>query len=251
MLRVNKPINDFTEVIIPPNTLILEAKGVELKSLKGLPEGIIDLRISENILTDLNYMPSTVESVDVSRNKLKFLKGISKNVKNLRCSSNLLTSTDDLPDGLLTLGISYNGLTEVSNLPKGLTTLVAVSNRITKVSLSDHPTLMDKIYLSYNLLESVNGLPKAKVIDISCNMIKMIRSVDFCDGLVELNVQNNRNLLLVSYPESVKILRCSDCDLYDVPVSEGLQTLECSKNKISGSTIKTIHDRFPDLEIYD
>src|SRR5579863_5999470 len=100
-LTITTKIDDFTinNVVIQSNITKIIASGISLKSLKGLPDHITDLDVSDNCLTDLKYYP--------------------KNLINLRASKNRISSLEDISDSKIdSLGISYNHLTNFKGAPK-------------------------------------------------------------------------------------------------------------------------------------
>lgn len=208
---VRKPIDDFQHIQITSMTHSIVASGVKLKSLKGLPDHIINLDVSDNELTDLKFCP--------------------KKTKNLRASKNKIKSLADIKDlEIENLGISYNHLQDFKGAPQTLRSVVAVSNFIS--SLDGLPKIMTKLYVSYNKLQNMIHCPAAQILDCSCNSVEGFRGIP--NGVLELIISNNPlKYNLRDCPVSVEILRCSQCGITDLSgYPRALKLIECLKNNI-------------------
>lgn len=209
---IRRSIDDFQSVLIPETARSVVASGVGLKSLKGLPEHIVNLDISNNDLTDLKFCP--------------------KNLKNLRASKNKIQSLVDIADSQIeNLGISYNHLHNFKGAPKTLKSVVAVSNFIT--SLEGLPDVMKKLYVSYNKIQSMMYCPAVDILDCSCNLIESFAHIS--EGVKELIISNNPltpgDLKLC--PRTVELLRCSACNMRSLEgYPKTLKLIECLKNNI-------------------
>src|SRR5437868_12932896 len=97
-LIIDTPIDDFCNINIASYVTKIIASNVDLKSLKGLPDHISDLDVSDNCLTSLKYYPKSLINLRVSKNKISSLIDI--------CNSNIEN-----------LGISYNHLVKFKYAP--------------------------------------------------------------------------------------------------------------------------------------
>jgi Leucine-rich repeat (LRR) protein len=144
-------IPNFSDIKIPTGTTNIVASGIGLKSLYGLPEGIISLDVSDNELTSLEYCPKSLKNLRASKNKISSLFGI-ENI------------------GIEKLGISYNHLTSFEYAPKTLLSVVGVSNFLTTLKGLSSDNIMEKLYVSYNKLTDLLHCPVAEILDVSCNL---------------------------------------------------------------------------------
>lgn len=208
---IKTPIDDFTQIIIDHNMTKIVASGIGLKSLCGLPKWITYLDVSNNCLIDLKFCPDSVVNLRASKNKIKTLQYI----EGIRITN---------------LGISNNHLTNFAGAPHTLKS-VAVSNFLT--SLEGPPPKMYKLYASYNKLSSSKFCPTAEILDLSYNMLQGFE--DTPDGAIELIVSNNHFSVedLSKAPRSLKILRCSSCNIGSLrEYPESLKLIEAYKNDI-------------------
>lgn len=217
------PIIDFGKIIIPDTVTSVIASGIGLKSLYGLRECIVNLDVSDNELVDLKFCP--------------------KSIRNLRASKNKITSLRGIEDTKITsLGISYNHLTNFEAAPVTLTSVVCVSNFLT--TLKGLPPKMIKLYASYNKLKNANYCPIANILDLSCNLIESFDGIQ--EGTLELIISNNpfRNISLKTLPYTIKLLRCSSCDVTSLDgYPRDMKLLECLKSNIQDySDIKSRKD---------
>ena len=74
------------------------------------------LYCSQNQLTRLNNLPSTLQELNCSLNQLIRLDNLPPFLKILNCDGNQLTQLDNLPSSLLKLDCSYNQLTRLELL---------------------------------------------------------------------------------------------------------------------------------------
>ncbi|VBB18969.1 hypothetical protein YASMINEVIRUS_1501, partial [Yasminevirus sp. GU-2018] len=214
MFKIENPINDFREVTLPFGVTNVIASGLGLRSLRGLPEGITDLDVSNNLLDDLDLCPKTVRNFRVSKNRVKTLDQIS-----------------DV--GIRALGVSYNHLTNFKGAPKTLESVVAVSNFLNSLEGLSQEIKFAKLYVSYNKLESMEHSPIADILDCSCNLLKNFDHIK--EGVRELIISNNPFdvIDLRSCPRSVELLRCSSCNVKSLAnYPPKLKVLEALKNQI-------------------
>lgn len=94
----------------------------EVTSIRNIPEGVVKLECDDQLLADLDGLPSTLEEIDVSENSLsKF-------------------DASKLPK-LRFLRISDNELTEITNLPTTLEILECENNQLRRLDLAGTPKL--------------------------------------------------------------------------------------------------------------
>ena len=112
------------------NLTILICVQLKLKKLPKLPETLIELNVSGNLLEKLHKLPKTLIKLDCSHNKLTILPKLPKKLNQLTCNSNLLTSLPKLPKNLRKLSCLYNNLTYLPELPDKLILLNCYDNKI-------------------------------------------------------------------------------------------------------------------------
>lgn len=217
LIIINRPIENFTSIDIPPHVTKIIAQKVGLKSLKGLPGHVTDLDVSDNCLKSLKYYP--------------------QNLINLRASKNKISSLIDISDSKIeNLGISYNHLTNFCFAPNTLKSIVAVSNMITHIDGLEEIKSMKKLYISYNKIISMKHCPqKIDILDCSCNLLESFEHIPL--DIEELIISNNplKSGTLVGLSSSrIKLLRCSQCNLKSLAgYPKGLKLLEALKNNIT------------------
>jgi hypothetical protein len=117
----------------------IDLSGMNITSLEGLLpslEGLTTLVISDNQITSLQGLPSTLTELVIWGNQITSLEGIPSTLTTLDISNNRITSLQGLPSTLTTLDISRNRITSLQGLPSTLTELVIYCNLITSLPIS-------------------------------------------------------------------------------------------------------------------
>tara|TARA_B110000858_G_scaffold197260_1_gene258343 strand:+ start:315 stop:1739 length:1425 start_codon:yes stop_codon:yes gene_type:complete len=103
------------------NSIIFVYSG-EVTSIRNIPEGIVKIVCDDQLLDNLDGLPSTLEEIDFSGNTLS--KFDATNLPKLRI-----------------LRISDNEITEIVNLPEGLEILDCENNQLRRLDLAGTPGL--------------------------------------------------------------------------------------------------------------
>jgi len=78
------------------------------------------LDCSNNLLSELNNLPTSLIELYCSNNRLTKLENLPTGLKILECQNNLLTRLEDLPTSLKMLNCSSNKLKVIKGLPSGM-----------------------------------------------------------------------------------------------------------------------------------
>ena len=133
---------------------------------------------SQNIsdLTGIQYFSSLID-LFCSNNNLTFLPPLPSTLKRLGCIMNQLTCLPDLPDSLTYLYCIQNNLTELPPLPSTLGQLYCEQNNLTSL-----PELPDSLWFLSCYDNSITELPalpnKMETVDCSYNQITNIVSLN-------------------------------------------------------------------------
>ncbi|PTB72066.1 hypothetical protein M440DRAFT_1385187 [Trichoderma longibrachiatum ATCC 18648] len=183
----------------------LDVSKNSLGHLEGTPEGVRQLKVSNNMLTELTSWDHLIhlQYLDISNNQVKSLSALKRliHLRSLRADNNLLTSLDGLDshDGLLSLRARNNLIEELdfSNIEWGrLTELDVASNKISSV-------------------KGLHLLPALSHLDISDNHLE--------------------TLVFEKVNKTLRKLDISDNDIEDLDIRHlgSLQTLHADRNRIS------------------
>ena len=137
---------------------------------------LIYLNCSSKYISELNYIPETLEILICNDNYIHKLNNLPEGLKVLLCSSNNISKFDNLPNQLRKLDCSKNLITELNNLPSQLEYLDCSINSIK--SLNNFPTGLKELYCNCNEIQVIMNLPS--VLEILCcgrNKLKTI-SID-------------------------------------------------------------------------
>mgnify|MGYP003346258251 CR=1 FL=1 len=98
-----------------PKNLEIEELNICNKGLRECPDlsrytKIRKLDISSNKITNLDYLPSTLEELNCNYNKITQLDNLPCNLKELECNYNKIKHLDNLPLSLKELGCIDNPL---------------------------------------------------------------------------------------------------------------------------------------------
>ncbi|CEI65471.1 hypothetical protein FVEN_g6120 [Fusarium venenatum] len=172
----------------------LDASKNALGHLDGVPSSVRQLKVSQNMLTELTSWDHlmNLQYVDISGNEVKSLSALRGlvHLRSIRADNNKLTSLDglDTHDGLLTLRARDNLIEEVDFAMvkmERLTELDLAGNQISSIRNLEHAPALGRLKLSKNKL--------IRFTVSSCN--KVIRQLDLSDNqLARLDISNMPNL---------------------------------------------------------
>ena len=111
----------------------------EITNIKNIPKGIVSFTCIENLLKNIDALPSSLTHINVSGNLLENIEVSGLN-------------------NLKTLNVSHNKLTHLENLPTHLEELLCDWNELSQLNLQ--------------------GLTKLKTLNISNNNITLIENID-------------------------------------------------------------------------
>ncbi|EKJ72367.1 hypothetical protein FPSE_07452 [Fusarium pseudograminearum CS3096] len=172
----------------------LDASKNALGHLDGVPSSVRQLKVSQNMLTELTSWDHlmNLQYVDISGNEVKSLSALRGlvHLRSIRADNNKLTSLDglDTHDGLLNLRARDNLIEEVDFAMvkmERLTELDLAGNQISSIRNLEHAPVLGRLKLSKNKL--------TRFTVASC--IKAIRQLDLSDNqLARLDISNMPNL---------------------------------------------------------
>jgi hypothetical protein len=246
-----RKVRTLRDVHIPPGTRVLRCEGLGLESLEGCPDGVEEVQAANNQLTNPGGLPESVIRLDVSRNAITSLEGCPSRVRFLRVSSNPLPTLKGCPDIVESLGCSYTHITNFEGCSPSAKSVVCAFSLVH--SFKGLPARMDRLYASYNYIDSWDHCPQANNLDVSCNLLTDVGGVP--EGITELCVSNNPGIRsLLGCPDSVRLLRVSGCSLgrdgftdvwpYSDNASSGLlEVIECGKNCLAPVDLDKLQSR--------
>jgi Leucine-rich repeat (LRR) protein len=172
----------------------LDASNNTLGHLDGVPSSVRQLKVSQNMLTELTSWDHlmNLQYVDISGNEVKSLSALKGlvHLRSIKADNNQLTSLDglDTHDGLLTLRARDNLIEEVDFARvkmERLTELDLSGNQISSVRNLELAPALVRLRLSKNRLESFTVATE----------VKGLRQLDLSDNrLTSLDISNLPNL---------------------------------------------------------
>ncbi|KAI8683517.1 hypothetical protein NCS57_00016100 [Fusarium keratoplasticum] len=172
----------------------LDASKNTLGHLDGVPSSVRQLKVSQNMLTELTSWDHlmNLQYVDISGNEVKSLSALKGlvHLRSIKADNNQLTSLDglDTHDGLLTLRARDNLIEEVDFARvkmERLTELDLGGNQISSVRNLELAPALVRLRLSKNRLESFTVATE----------VKGLRQLDLSDNrLTSLDISNLPNL---------------------------------------------------------
>ncbi|KAL7794224.1 hypothetical protein V8C37DRAFT_72594 [Trichoderma ceciliae] len=180
----------------------LDVSKNSLGHLDGVPECVRQLKVSNNMLTELTSWDHLIhlQYLDISNNEVKSLSALKRliHLRSLKADNNLLTSLDGLDshDGLLTLRARNNLIEELdfSGIKWGrLSDLDVASNRITSVQGLHLLPALSQLDISDNQLQSLvfdKANKTLRKLDISDNDIECL-DIRYLSNLQTLHADRN------------------------------------------------------------
>jgi len=151
---IDNQISEFHEINCLMNLRYLNLKKNMIKSLSdgSIPKSVVELNVSENLITRFVGCPNTIKKLNISHNKL---------LSFLNC-----------PQTIKELDVSYNKIKKFKKCPKNLTKFSFHNNLIT--SFEECPDVFTELNISTNCLESWDYFPKkCKILNIVDNNINI------------------------------------------------------------------------------
>lgn len=208
---VTEPCETLQQLRIPPWTRCLVAENLGLKSLKGCPSSVTELRLTGNKFRQFDqHFPRHVTKIDVSHNLFESLESCPITTTHLRISNNPLRTLRGCPSHLQSLGCSYTHITNFKGCEEAreLRSVVAAFCFLNSLAgLHDHG--YERIYTSYNQLRSCLHAPRVRNLDVSCNELENLSDLPE-QGIDELCVSNNK-LRHIELPPSSSVTRLRCC----------------------------------------
>jgi hypothetical protein len=153
----NQGLRQLPDLSEYTNLFYLNCSNNELTSLQGIPSSVKLLNCANNQITSLNYLPHSIKWLCCQNNYIVQLDNLPIRLNYLNCSNNLITSLDYLPPYLNSLKCSDNYLKTLDYLPKRLTVLNCSSNEL--YSLDKIPNSIKFLYCGSNNIRLLNFLP--------------------------------------------------------------------------------------------
>ncbi|KAF4450143.1 Septation initiation network scaffold protein cdc11 [Fusarium austroafricanum] len=194
----------------------LDASKNALGHLDGVPTSVRQLKVSQNLLTELTSWDHlmNLQYVDISGNEVKSLSALRGlvHLRSIRADNNQLTSLDglDTHDGLLSLRARDNLIEEVDFARvkmERLTELDLGGNRVSSVRNMEHAPALTRLRLSKNKLTSfvvptcIKGL---RLLELSDNQLTTL-DVSNMPSLHSLHADRNRITGLSGFSRARKL----------------------------------------------
>jgi Leucine-rich repeat (LRR) protein len=224
------PSNNLTATAA--TTTSLDVSNKTISNLTGI-NGFTNLRTlncSQNQLTSLPALPTTLTNLNCGINQLASLPTLPAGLQILTCYVNALTSLPTLPNVLDQLYAQANRLTTLPAFPNSLRFADFSSNLIINVSSITGSSLRN-LYLNQNSITMLPALPNSlQYLYVSQNQLASLPNLP---NLIVLYCDNNRFTSLPNLPSTLQVLRCYNNQLTSLPsLPSTLTTLECFNNQI-------------------
>ncbi|KAI9170869.1 Septation initiation network scaffold cdc11 [Paramyrothecium foliicola] len=186
----------------------LDASQNTLAHLEGVPSSVRQLKVSQNMLTELTSWDHlmNLQYVDISGNEVRSLSALKNlvHLRSIKADDNQLTSLDGL--------LAHDGL----------------------LSLRARNNLIEKLDFAEVKLERLTEL------DLENNLISSIDNLELLASLVSLNVAKNKlqSFALTMDVKGLRHLDLSDNDLESLDLNsfQSLHTLHADRNRIMSLT---------------
>ena len=246
-------------------TKSLDVSGRYISNLEGLQYFIrlTYLDCSDNLLTSLPTLPSTLTELRCQANQLTSLGNLPASIQGINCSANNFSGSlyitgfkslssikvDNCPD-LYSLYCYDNALTSL--LAIGCTSLQTIDCHNNQLAfLGSLPSNVEVLNCSNNKFTTVTfaGFSKLRTLDMSGNtQLETLNcygnaltqlSYSGCSALKTIDCANNKLTSLPALPSSVTKFNCAANQLTSMPsLPSGLQELTCAVNKLTSLSVQ-------------
>lgn len=144
-----------------------------ITNLYNIPEGILKLNCSKNLLISLDRIPTSMQELTISSNYIKDIE---------------LTSLSNLE----ILNVADNQIQELNNLPDKLKVLICNNNKIDQLKLSRLANLKT-LHISNNMISIIEDMPES-VEDFQMENTPSIEFRNLMEGGVNISSPENEDL---------------------------------------------------------
>ena len=155
-----------------------------LKNIPKFSSMLLYLDVSNNMIESVNVHHS-VRELYISNNRLTNIEYLSKDLNVLDASNNAISRIDYIPGDVIELNLSNNKLHGIPILPRELLTFKISNNNLT--SLSDIPHNLSLCDISYNRIKNLPNLTHVKKVIANGNPLSIDDDSDNIDSLCDLN----------------------------------------------------------------
>ena len=233
---------------LPKNLKKLGFTNNKISNLNGIPSSLKILDCSGNYfigVLDLSNLPD-LEILDCSDNRITELTNIPKLIR-LDCFLNHITHLDNLQQGIKYLYCNSNNIENLDHLPEGLEILHCSENKFDK--LDRLPSTLSQLNCRNNRIKNLDLRDKKNLRHLDCGS-NSINELNFLpDNLELLDCDKNEITKLDQLPKELRVLDCSSNDikrLNNIPPK--LISLNCSNNE---SLILNIPNSLIYVKCYD
>ena len=207
----------------------INVSGYNIYNMEGIQQftNLKELNCSNNNLTSVNWIPKTLENLNISGNKFTSinLSSFSK-LSTLNCSNNQIAFSDPfsvLPTSLTYLNCAYNKITNLDFC--GASTSATRFDKLAYLDCSYNPQL--------TVINNDNSLSSSHTAAALSTLI-----FTGCTSLTQINCENNKLTSLSSLPSSLKSLNVSSNLLTSLPsLPSGLEYLIAFNNILTSFSL--------------
>ena len=204
-----------------------------ISSLEGIQyfDNLQSLNCSNNLLTELTYLPNTISTLLCANNDISLLVNFPSAAVIIDCSWNSIDSLPTLPTPLLSLYCDGNNLNTLPPLPSSLEILQCRSNQIS--ALPNLPQSLTNLRCSANPLATIPSLPQF-LIELNCTHSQLTILPSLPQALSTLDCGFNQLINLPVLPNSLTYLSCYTNQLNQLPIlPASLTYLNCQSNQLT------------------
>lgn len=224
---------------------VLDVNNIGVADLDGLQffTALEELDCSENPLSSLPNLPSTLLVLDCVSNLLDSLPELPPGLVELYCGQNYLTTIPDLPPTLKILYSSMNATPTLPELPDSLIELYCRWSGLD--SLPDLPASLEYLSCPYNYIGVLPDLPDS-LKKLFCDHCSLDSLPELPPALTSLGCNSNGLTSLPELPFTLRYFNCSNNYLTSLPeLPSSLLHLQC----FSISQLSTLPELPPFLKL--
>ena len=225
-----------SSTLVTTSTHTINVRGKNISNLSGVEyfTSLTYLDCSQNAITSLPPMPSTLKTLWCSNNSIAGLPTLSNTLNYLYCDTNTISTISTLPTSLRVLFCGFNQLTSFPAFPTSLQSVYCCGNGIT--ALPALPSTMYYLNCTGNYLASLPAiipssmtylyLGNNSLTSLPATLPNAIKYFS-CD-------YNNLTSLPATLPISLQFFICFNNSITNMPpLPASLTYFDCSNNQIS------------------
>lgn len=199
--------DQLEELSLPPDTTRLDwisdnikklsVAGIQIESLKGLPQSLTDLDARNTRIRSIKFAPKGLRSLDLRNNKIEYIVHLPSQLEILKIGGEKISRLGSLPPSLVSLHLENTEIQDLTELPPDLKELYLSGQSFD--NLDGLPSSLRALTLDFTSVKSLKGLPPSlQTLELLNNKDMQFQSEDLPPLLTRLLIDEQSSPKVIS-----------------------------------------------------